>query len=354
MRKRMRKVKLLCEPHLHPESARTTRPEALLGMKNIKAPPMVKGALTNVAGPTMPANLPRAVSIAGVMRTNIVKTAEVTRCAPRTATAFSRARSNSLKLQSVPKPYMWRGLSREVGQFYGAVGGVLCTTLWDPGCSHNFVTPAFADVLSARGARWKWCDPLHVDHGVGESGGVGSAAPAVRSLRADVVLKHKGLTYMKKQALFYVYPGTLPDVMLCRKELESLPCLEQPGSKLLDWEMTKDDLEGLAHIVDASIIQAYCVMQPGVATSNHADVKPISSRPDVQAILKEMCEQREKLRERIGKAVSAEAAAAVEAVIDRYPDNFRPPGCDPCKLGVFSIKLKDNAKSFVCLDPQPP
>ncbi len=267
----------------------------------------------------------------------------------RAAAAFSRAYSNSLKLQSVPKPYMWQGLSKDVGQFYGAVGGVLCTTLWDPGCSHNFVTPAFADVLSSRGAKWKWCDPLHVDHGVGASGGVGSAAPAVRSLRADIMLKHKGLTYMKKQALFYVYPGTLPDVMICRKELESMPCLEQPNSKLLDWEMTRDDLVSLAHVVDASVIQAHCVMRSNAANASSAGVKPVSSRPDVQAILKEMCEQREKLRERIGKAVSAEAAAAVEAVVDRYPDNFRPPGRDPCKLGVFSIKLKDNTKSFVCL-----
>ena len=47
--------------------------------------------------------------------------------------------------------------------------------------------------------------------------------------------------------------------------------------------------------------------------------------------------------------MSAEAVAATQAVIDRYPENFRPPGRDACKLGVFNIKLKDNTKSFVCL-----
>ena len=264
------------------------------------------------------------------------------------AAAFNASRATSLKLHSVPKPHRWPGLSPEVAQFYGAVGSVLCTTLWDPGCSHNFITPEFADVLVSRGARWKFCKPLQVDHGSGEDGGVKSAAPAVRSLRADVVLKQKGLTYSKKQVLFYVYPGALPDVMFCRKELQSLPCIEQPGSKLLDWEMTAEDLEGLSHVVDAAIIQAHCVMNSTNLNSAEA-VKVVTPKKSVQQLLREMCAQRELLRVRVGRAESAEAVAAVSAVIDQYPDNFRPPGKDPCKLGVFSIKLKDNTKSFVCL-----
>jgi hypothetical protein len=32
--------------------------------------------------------------------------------------------------------------------------------------------------------------------------------------------------------------------------------------------------------------------------------------------------------------------AAITAVLDNYPQNFRKPGSDPCKLGTFSIKLK--------------
>ena len=263
------------------------------------------------------------------------------------ATAFNAAKgATSLKLHPVPKPHRWRELDQGIAQFYGAVGKILCTTLWDPGCSHNFITPAFADVLVSRGARWKYCEPMVVDHGSGKDGGVRPAAPAVRSLRADVVLKTKGHTFVGKQVLFYVYPGALPDVMFCRKELESLQCVEEPSSKLLDWEVTEADLESLSHVVDAAILQAHCIMNSTHTTSTEPVVTPKES---VQQLLKEMCTQRELLRERVGKAVSAEAVAAVAAVIDKYPDNFRPPGRDPCKLGVFSIKLKDNTKSFVCL-----
>ena len=263
------------------------------------------------------------------------------------ATAFSRAACCALKIPSVPRPHQWRKLGKAVAQFYGSVGKVLCTTLWDPGCSDNFVTPAFADMLVKRGARWKYCEPLNVDHGAGENGGVKSAAPAVRSLRADIVLRNKGLTYIYKQAKFYVYDGALPDVMFSRKQLEMLQCVEQPGSKLLDWEMTMEDMESLAHVVDAAVIQANGVVSGYFNHSAGTDRK--AAKKSVQELLKEMCQQREELRARVGKAVSAEAEAAVAAVVERYSDNFRKPGSDPCKLGVFSIKLKDNTKSFVCL-----
>jgi len=38
-------------------------------------------------------------------------------------------------------------LEEGVAQFYGAVGGVLCSTLWDPGSSVNLITPDFAEEL---------------------------------------------------------------------------------------------------------------------------------------------------------------------------------------------------------------
>ena len=59
--------------------------------------------------------------------------------------------------------------------------------------------------------------------------------------------------------------------------------------------------------------------------------------------------QRERLRERVSKPVSPQAEAAVAAVIDEFPENFRPPGADPCKLGVFRSKLKDGTKCHVAL-----
>jgi transposase InsO family protein len=36
-------------------------------------------------------------------------------------------------------------------------------------------------------------------------------------------------------------------------------------------------------------------------------------------------------------------------ILDRYPENFRPPGPDPCKLGIYRITLKDKSKFHVAL-----
>ena len=263
------------------------------------------------------------------------------------ATAFNQAKTPPQELRSVPPHYRWRKLGPEVAQFYGAIGSVLCTTLWDPGCSDNFITPAFAETLVKRGARWRFCAPLTVDHGSGEEGGVKGAAPAVRCLYADIALVQKGLTYTAKQVKFYVYEGAYPDAMISKQQLESLQCVEQPGSKLLDWETTDEDLRKLSHHVDAAVVQAACVINNTFRQYDGVEELPV--KKSVQEVLKEMCKQREELRERVGKAVSAEAVAAITAVVDQYPQNFRKPGSDPCKLGTFSIKLKDNTKSFVCL-----
>jgi len=60
-------------------------------------------------------------------------------------------------------------------------------------------------------------------------------------------------------------------------------------------------------------------------------------------------EQRKRLRHRLGKPVSEEALQAAEAILDRYPKNFRPQGRNACNLAVFRIKLKDNSKFHVAL-----
>ena len=151
-----------------------------------------------------------------------------------------------------------------VAQFYGAVGGTLCSTLWDPGSSVNLITPEFAKELSERGVRWEYCEPCHIEHGSGESGGVRSAAPAVRRVVANVILCHQGLTYRGENIVFYVYKGSFPDVVLSRKQLQELKCLEQPASKLLSWDVTRDDVCRLAHLVDSARVQAHCVMEPCV------------------------------------------------------------------------------------------
>ena len=229
-----------------------------------------------------------------------------------------------------------------VAQFYGAVGNVLCSTLWDPGSSINLVTPEFARVLQGKGVPWEYCKPMQIDHGSGEEGGVKSAAPAVRRIRTDVLLCEKGLTFRLENVVFYVYRGALPDVILSRKLLEKMVCLEQPGTKLLNWSVSQDDVSRLARLVDSAQVQAHCAMR-ACNNSTHP------SEPNVQRALQEMVAQRERLRTRVDKAVSAEAEAACAAVCDEFPENWRPPGKDPCKLGIFKIQLKDHTKSYVCL-----
>jgi hypothetical protein len=52
---------------------------------------------------------------------------------------------------------------------------------------------------------------------------------------------------------------------------------------------------------------------------------------------------------RLGKPISDEAFAACMSILDRYPDNFRPPGHDACKLGLYRIVLKDKSKFHIAL-----
>jgi hypothetical protein len=237
-------------------------------------------------------------------------------------------------------PQEFPQLEDGIAQYYGAVGGVLCSTLWDPGSSVNLITPEFAKELQQRGIRWEPCEPLQIVHGSGEDGGVRAAAPSVRRVVASVVLCERGLTYRKDKVEFYVYQGALPDVVLSKRQLCEMECLEIPGKKLLDWEVSRDDLSRLARLVDSARVQAHCVM--ACNNSTH-------SSPDVQQALREMVAQRERLRARVDKAVSEEAFAAVSKICDEYPVNWREPGKDPCRLGIFRLKLKDATKSYVCL-----
>ena len=241
---------------------------------------------------------------------------------------------------------------RRIEQHYGGVGGRVCMTLWDTGCSHNLVTPEFADELVQAGsAVRRRCAPLPLQHGAGEDGedgsrGVTSAAPATTYIIADVLLCHKGRTYQHHGVRFYVYGGTLPDVILSKGLLNDIKCLEDPGHKLLDWQVSVEDEARLRGLVERASVQAYFCFDD-VAVFNHTAGRAESV--DVNKLLEEMNVQRERLRERVSKPVSPQAEAAVAAVIDQFPENFRPPGSDPCKLGVFRIKLKDGTKCHVAL-----
>jgi hypothetical protein len=122
--------------------------------------------------------------------------------------------------------------------------------------------------------------------------------------------------------------------------------MEEPANKLLDWNVSAEDEERLRGLVERANIQACFCMAKEVQPRKPDGGK---SKVDVHQLLDEMNAQRERLRERVSKPVSPQAEAAVAAVIDEFPENFRPPGCDPCKLGVFPIKLKDGTKCHVAL-----
>ena len=67
---------------------------------------------------------------------------------------------------------------------------MLALTLWDTGCSHEIITPVFAEELLRKGARWRECIPLHLSHGNAEH--VTAAAPPSRQVCANILLVHKG------------------------------------------------------------------------------------------------------------------------------------------------------------------
>jgi hypothetical protein len=194
---------------------------------------------------------------------------------------------------------------------------------------------------------------------------------------------------------FYVYEGALPDVMLSEAFLNDIPCVTHPGQKLIDTREREGDMELLAQCMKDYrdlVIRRYT--HPECATSNlhmahintvlehvHAgrpgetvkateakqppegaevnvtsesrgegvDSPPLTVKERAQQVLAEMQAQRMRLRQRLGKPVSDEALKAAEAVLDKYPRNFRPPGHDACNLAVFRIKLKDNTKYHIAL-----
>lgn len=87
---------------------------------------------------------------------------------------------------------------------------------------------------------------------------------------------------------------------------------------------------------------------PGAILPSTPPVQP-TEHERIQLLLDEMARQRAALNARLGKPISLEALTACMAILDRYPENFRPPGPDPCKLGIYRITLKDKSKFHVAL-----
>lgn len=132
--------------------------------------------------------------------------------------------------------------------------------------------------------------------------------------------------------------------------------------------VTIDDMTQNSEIIQNSDSRPSVTVNASAAasspTSTDADTPPAKSPPEtsappkkppptehdrIQQLLADMAKQRAALTARLGKPISPEALAACMAILDRYPENFRPPGPDPCKLGVYRITLKDKSKFHVAL-----
>jgi len=241
----------------------------------------------------------------------------------------------------------------------------------------------------------------------GNSEHVTAAAPASRQVCANILLVHQGRIYQASDVWLHVYEGSLPDVMLSETFVNEVPCTSHPGVKLLDTTEAEGDRELLLQCInDYKDLVVRRSTHPECATSNlhfghlHCAISrtargvvnvtnaeggaeqheataqpPEGQRPALQGlkrgakvktaeeeakeqetaeqqkgkILREIIEQRERLRARLGKHVSDEALQSAMSVLDRYPENFRPPGADACNLAIFRIKLKDNSKFHVAL-----
>ena len=200
------------------------------------------------------------------------------------------------------------------------------------------------------------CKPTRVTHG--EEDTVRSAEPAHYKVQADVLLVHKGHIYEEKGVWFYVYNGALRDCMLSKHLLSTIQSNTAPGHKLVDLDAGRQDdgmiqqlVSDMRHLeekVFVNFAKAAGRIEPVSAPTGNRP-KLNADAPRLQEILKEMQEQRARLRERVGKPYSPEALRAAEDVLERFPDNFRPPGREPCKLGVYRITLKDKSKFHIAM-----
>ena len=209
--------------------------------------------------------------------------------------------------------------------------------------------PDLAKVLLRKGAAWKRCKPTRVSHS--EDSTVRSAGPAHYMVQADVLLVHRGHIYEHKSVWFYVYEGSMRDCMLSKHLLSTIKSASAPGHKLVDLDAGEDDdrkVQRLVQDMHQLEKQVFVMAAEALAGTGKRPTMKADS-PKLQEMLKEMHEQRQRLRERIGKPHSAEALRAATDVLDRFPDNFRPPGREPCKLGVYRITLKDKSKFHIAM-----
>ena len=221
-----------------------------------------------------------------------------------------------------------------------------------------------------------------------------AADPCLVRVALDVLIVHKERVFRQDNVWFMVYKGALPDAMLSDHFLNNIPCIDQPGVTMIDTRERPNDFPLLLQQMDdyrdlssyrVNVARALppdvqCAQPPACVSVNatipahdpiatpsgsnaasasfaaepgapsDASSAPLKTEHErIQALLAEMRAQRTALSERLGKPISTEAFQACMSILDRFPENFRPPGDDPCKLGLYRIVLRDKSVFHVAL-----
>jgi hypothetical protein len=137
----------------------------------------------------------------------------------------------------------------KIAHRFGCLSGQLCRLLWDTGCSHELITPLFAQKLISNGAKWEFlAAPSTIEHG--NAAVVSSGAPVTTRVCLDVLIVHKSRIFQQKDVWFMVYDGCLPDAMLSDSLLNGIACMDEPGTSLIDTRARLNDLPILLQQMD--------------------------------------------------------------------------------------------------------
>lgn len=89
---------------------------------------------------------------------------------------------------------------------------------------------------------------MTIEHGNADH--VGAGSPATIRVCLDILLVHKSHVFQQKDVWFLVYDGSLPDAMLSETLLNNIPCIDSPGTTLIDTRTRGSDLPILLQQMD--------------------------------------------------------------------------------------------------------
>ena len=89
---------------------------------------------------------------------------------------------------------------------------------------------------------------MTIEHGNADH--VGAGPPATIRVCLDILLVHKSHVFQQKDVWFLVYDGSLPDAMLSETLLNNIPCIDSPGTTLIDTRARGSDISILLQQMD--------------------------------------------------------------------------------------------------------